>query len=134
MVEMGGAARLVAGDDAFIPWRGDVERHPDCLKALAGARSPAGHDVAAKKISDELRSQQLRLLSALDVLAEAIADVANSLSTVGALDFIDRELSNIAVQMRKAERGSRPRAASLGYTIDVCLRQKISERLAELGA
>lgn len=77
------------------------------------------------------RSHALRLMNAIDGLSAGIAEVAKELPSAAADDYIENELAKFAVQMRRYQGMGRSPAASVGYEVDVWLRERISAVLAE---
>ncbi len=68
---------------------------------------------------------------AIEALASEIAQIAIQLPTDAADDYIERELSKFAVQMRRYEGLGHTPAASIGHAVNGWLRERVAAALLE---
>ena len=84
-----------------------------------------------KKKTTVLGAEELQLLASLSAIADAIVAQSLSLEASDAQDYIESELAKTAVRMKRYENKGAVGAASVGFAINVCLRERIKARLAE---
>ncbi len=106
-----------------------IDQQPDDLaEAVAGhlLNRVTENETAEIQTLLAIKAHALQIFASLDSLSEVLADMARTMSAAAADDYLDRQLSLMAC----AVRGCESEFPSIGFAINVCLRDRVKARLA----